>query len=470
MAFRFQLNAGVLAHYRWGSLLPRFGLAVDIHKRSLPEFLACVSREIGSWRTEIAFRTYVAFQHEVVHYLQDVTTGIGHWDFLVMRKWIPMILGEARVARQSPRSLRSYFTKRRYGNEERILDELVYLPTNKLSRTRQSALLKNLNLGATAKVRPRDVRPYYIESLLEAEAATTVFLKWREVKKSTGLGWEIAAQHRELYDPWVMPSIYKTLYLDFAQVTMGHLKDRFQKEPNIFEAALLMHNLLLMMLVELSCAYPPPKMFDEGAFSRADYEPGLKFARLARAYHRLPDQPEPFLDIFFKSDINRLEELLSPYMEYQYLPYKKVYEQWAAVFAQMSETDDDRILQMRKNAAIEKTLKPERMIKKTLASFLDHGLRLPLCTGKGYVGYAFTFEDLNPDEDKIFFVDLQRHNRDAALADYFMTGRNFVCPLAENQVCEIATSHCSNGMANFKPLPKDRRCSIRVGLTDSGLL
>lgn len=450
--------------------MPRFGLAVSLHKRSLPEFLASVSTEIGRWQNEAAFRTYVAFQHEVVHYLQDITTGVGHWDFLVMREWIPRILGEAKVGGKHSRSSGSQGKKCQFGNEKQILKELLYLPTRKLPRERRSALLKNLNIGATAQIRPGGERPYCIESVLEAEAATTVYLSWREVKKSTGIGWEIATQHKELYDPWVMPDIYKTLYLDLAQVTMSHLKDRFQKEPHLFEGALLMHNLLLMMLVELACAYPPPKMFEDGQLSRADYEPGLRFARLARAFHKLPDEAEPFLEIFFSSDINRLEELLSPYMEFKYISYKTVYEEWAALFTQMAQEDDDRVLQLRKNAAIAKVAKPARMIKKTLASFIDHGLRLPLCTGKGYIGYAFTFEDLNPDEDKIFFVDLQRHNRNAALADYFLTGERFVCPLAENQVCEIATDHCREGMKNFRPLPQDSRCSIRVSLTDSGLL
>jgi hypothetical protein len=457
MAFRFPLRAASLAHYNWGSLLPRFSARAPLTTRSLPEFVSQMNQEVGVWKTEAQFRGFIAFHHEVVHYLQDLTTGIGHWDYLIQRQRVPQVLGEG---------LWSKFGLKHTITEKSLAKELLYVPTSKLPRKRRAMLLANLRKLAP-KLKRGEETPYSIESLLEAEAAVTVDLQWRRFKKSTEAGWGIADQNRHIFDPWKMPEGYRALVEEFAMITLQPIVHRFENEPVLFEAAMMLHNLTFILLSDIACAHPPPFMFKDHGLSQAEYEPGLRFARLARAYSMMPDELEPWRSLVWSSDVEGIERHLKPYMNYDYISYGEINKAWVSVLRKLSEESDDRLLKLRCKAALVRAERPNSLLNKTLASFIDHGLRLPLCTAPGFIGYGFTPEDLDPDEDKIFFVDLMRLNRDAALADYFLKTGPFICPLAETGSCQIPIAVCSEGMKSISELPDSPHCAVRCSLKES---
>ena len=43
-------------------------------------------------------RAVLSFMHELVHYFQDLTTGVGHWDHLVHYRTNSELLGHAKRA------------------------------------------------------------------------------------------------------------------------------------------------------------------------------------------------------------------------------------------------------------------------------------------------------------------------------------------------------------------------------------
>src|SRR5206468_1102832 len=53
---------------------------------------------LARWSDASEFTRYVGILHECTHCLQDLTTGVGLWDFFLGLERIPSILLETRIA------------------------------------------------------------------------------------------------------------------------------------------------------------------------------------------------------------------------------------------------------------------------------------------------------------------------------------------------------------------------------------
>ena len=67
-----------------------------------------------------------------------------------------------------------------------------------------------------------------------------------------------------------------------------------------------------------------------------------------------------------------------------------------------------------------------------------------------------------------YFADVTEVNRDMALCEYLVESEQFVCPLAEMQVCSAASTVCAEGIRNEQEFPHDG-CLIRAVLEQSNL-
>src|SRR5688500_2340549 len=79
---RFDLNSPSLAQYHWGTLFCRFSPNAPIARNTYIQILAYTAAGVAPWRTDDEFRVTAALLHEIVHLAQDLTTGIGHWDYM----------------------------------------------------------------------------------------------------------------------------------------------------------------------------------------------------------------------------------------------------------------------------------------------------------------------------------------------------------------------------------------------------
>src|SRR6476659_8349610 len=91
VAMIVELHAGQIANYRWSSHLARFGRLAILESKSFAKILAAFSAGFAPWTDDVEFRSIVAMIHEIAHYLQDVTTGIGNWDFLARSETMGLV-------------------------------------------------------------------------------------------------------------------------------------------------------------------------------------------------------------------------------------------------------------------------------------------------------------------------------------------------------------------------------------------
>ena len=76
--------------YHWLTLTMDFGLFSEVDKSDLfkvhtvmhEQGIVCDTSNKTLWRSEFKFRSYAIIFHELVHLQQDLTTGLGAWDWV----------------------------------------------------------------------------------------------------------------------------------------------------------------------------------------------------------------------------------------------------------------------------------------------------------------------------------------------------------------------------------------------------
>ena len=94
---RFLLPDGEVAFYEWGTYSLNLAPFIGLDKDTLPSILAGVANDTAFWSDDGEFKRGVAILHECVHCLQDLTTGVGLWDFVRRLDCAPDILAEWRL-------------------------------------------------------------------------------------------------------------------------------------------------------------------------------------------------------------------------------------------------------------------------------------------------------------------------------------------------------------------------------------
>lgn len=468
MTLDFHLATGAVADYPWGSMVARFTPQAPVTTESLPQVLAAHSVATAPWGSGAGFRESVGLYHEVVHYLQDGLTGIGHWDYLIRRRYYPQLLGLARNLSHDSALRVPYTTGPGAQLVRRMVEELVFVPTKRLSPERQTQLASALGALPFKQVDPsiRVEAPFLIENILEGEAVATVasFLLDLQMTEEQG---EIATMHRDLFAPdemtppywatwsFVRDSLGATFFGGDSQQSLGKLRVGYE---------------LLAFFVDLACAYPTPEQLKAKGLTRTDCEPGVKLARLFWSFLNLDDtDTKMFLNSLFRNgDPGRAEALVLSRTAFPYPSSTEVYEQWAGLFAGLLKKDDDRTLRIRLLACLRRLWRSKQCYYKHLMNVVDLKLPIFFMTSNGVSSYAFLFDHVEPKERGKLMADLLRQNRDIALVDFFFHEGRFSCPLAEAQVCSAATDDCRGKIASVDDLPQSPACLVRNGLHAAG--
>src|SRR5207248_8244430 len=112
--------------------------------------------------------------------------------------------------------------------------------------------------------------------LLESEAAVTVLDQYFKLDQMVSEdGEQIAKQNRNLYFPGYMPEQYWSQFFFFLEVLNIDVENVRRNH-----SMLGTYCWLFILLCDLACAHPSPRLLEAKGQQRIEYEPGIKFMRL----------------------------------------------------------------------------------------------------------------------------------------------------------------------------------------------
>jgi hypothetical protein len=431
-----------------------------------------------SWQTPVEFRAWVCLTHELTHYLQDLTTGVGHWDHVARERRSAELLGRARC-HSGPRatlpvgSVRASDVKTHALESEtldlvgRLRAELLFVQSAATPSERQSAPKSR---AAPLLVPRACLSSYAIEALLEGDAAAVALRQVINIDAATREQWEIMKDNVGVWLPDAMPDEYAALLNDaiaLAQHLWGDGYEELRGQER--DAFLTLSAKMLGFLVDVACAHPSAELLTRQDADATDYEPGLRYVRMAAAIGAMNEgEVAAFFDAM-RVDAERAEALLVERSGHAYLPSRSVYEDWAERFEAMSAADPGaRIAQLRAHCCRIRLDRPDAWTDKSLWSVLEHELPFYVLGPDGLTSLGQQWAHLDPGEAAVIYNDLMWNGVKLGLHDLFFETGRFVCPLARARTCDAATDACSRGLRRTSAFPPSPGCQVRQGLEGQG--
>jgi len=468
----FSLDASDVAAYTWGSCLSRYPLA-SVDRRTLLEVMSHAAVGRRGWESSAIFRERMSFQHELVHYLQDLATGIGHWDEFTRQASIPGILGGAadvRALAKGPRSVDAAWRAVTAAGRnpkikaESMAERLRYVPSSSLSSERVAELTQALARHVSIDADPTAYQAFLPEALLEGEAMATVAMTVLDVDLGAAEQ-EVLVDNVSLWHPDYLSDRYSASWNFFVNLyieeTGGDVTVQKSRFGNV-DKWLIMGMTLFTFMIDLACAHPSARLLGEEKL--IEYEPGLKFVRLCQALRRLNGHDTlEFYKALLDEEFLRAEELLNSTCDYSYPNTRAVYADWADVFDDEVRLSDDRITALRRDISRARVEDETSFRVKEPSAFLRAGFPFLIQTANGVQsvggGEYIIIENLEEA-----YIDIARRLRDLRLAEFFAYGQPFRCPLTrEFKMCKAAQEKCANGLSVAADYPT-KGCLIRDGV------
>lgn len=457
----FDLNAQGLASYRWGSLYAHFTWVATPTTDLLKKVLVALATGEATWSNAIEFRATLSLLHEFVHYIQDVSTGVGHWDYLVRREEVPKALT---AGRNASRHLVDRAISAEIARQSSVMrGRLLFLPARDVPAARLArAVTRMESLHPGIHVSADEATDFSLESMLEAEAALTTLsevfaLKMTDAQldtlKSNSSAVDLRSMGRAYYGPF--DNFVALLELS------GH------RGVDALHAV----SPVLSLFVDVACAHPSPQLLRRRGLDPTDCEPGVKLARLMRAMHEADARTGEEMSRWFKTfDDSKAEQALLRMCPVPYPTSCEVYEDWrhvlSAIDAEHDETVKLRLISCERRIAARKSVSSKR-----IGDLFNCGLPFLCHTGakKGLASVHLNWRgSLDPGAEGRLFADVLRGARDVRLWEHIAEASPYTCPLAERGLCEAAEPACGDGLNSLDLLPSIEGCSVRRALTEVG--
>src|SRR5215204_1566864 len=160
-----------LASYRWGRYHISLSRSSVSERTYLIEAIAALLHGIGRWETAAEFRSFVSLFHETVHYEQDITTGVGHWDYVVRDRFKKDILSDFRFQTYVESTAESKLKKRTKLNQ--FADSSIF---NAYGFREENAIrMLSAELRKYPSYQNGCEKKFTMNSLLEFDAAFSVY-------------------------------------------------------------------------------------------------------------------------------------------------------------------------------------------------------------------------------------------------------------------------------------------------------
>lgn len=471
--------------YRWGSLIPEFKLLSPARAQDFPQILASLITRSGNWKSPSEFRVWTCLIHELTHYLQDLTTGIGHWDHLTRNRLRPEMftrvlplcavpldfpLAAVAVANTFPEPPLSTLVDEGQQLHEDLREELVMVAGDAVSSDRRAAFRER---AAPMLVEGGHPDNFQVDSLLEGEAAVTVMRHIFRLEQATERQWKILGTYSSTWNPDMMSSQYGGLLSEVMPV-MWHL---FGEDPESLSAAerRAFYEVvwtLTGLLVDIACAHPSQELLANQGQDRREYDPGLRFLRLLAAIGSMSEaELGRLIPASGAHDLERAEEVLLACCAYPYIPTRSVYEDWLPRFDAF-DTDAPEGTQwaekLRADCCRIRLEQPGAFIDKSPFSILEHKLPFTVLGPAGTSSIGQRLEHLEPDALEDRLKDLLVYDTQLGVSDFFFETGRFACPLAAADVCGSAVDACREGIHRTSAFPAAPGCKVRDWLEGSG--
>src|SRR6185369_8438704 len=118
-----------------------------------------------------------------------------------------------------------------------------------------------------------------------------------------------------------------------------------------------------------------------------------------------------FVAALQREDLASVERVLLNECDYSYLTGQEVYQDWADLFTEMAQQDDDRVLAMRASCCRRRVDQPIYFVGKYASRTIDHEIPVFVLTPPGFVFFGIN-KSLLPEEQDNLFADLLKRSRD----------------------------------------------------------
>lgn len=449
------LHADHYADYAWGRY------KIVLHDQSgfeKPEqFVAGLAgqfQSVGNWTNDESFRAFVSVAHELVHYLQDLTTGVGHWDFVQRQHATQRALTDLRA--------RTWGLDPHYTLDAAVaatqLQAFAEASVRNQYPLRQPQAREALvqALSTYLQYSPGEEQDYDLALLLELDAALSVYCGLSELQLTPAQR-AIRDRNRKMWWPLDMAPAYRRPFEALLHAFALMMNGGRALDEHAMDAALKVSCSLIPVLLDSAFAYPPPTYFDAHPADRPHFEPGL---RLVRTLRRI--QEEGVLEsVHAKS--NSLDEATRQTVEYTYPSVVDVYTDWAAYLA----GGNGALQAWRRELAQEHAAKPLVAARRRASSFLERDIPLFLQAPDGKTHIIQT-QRLLLDQGGRLYYSLLAAERDLQLFALALdrSPKGYVCPYDQHD-CNGYTAQCSIGLRSIRMFPR-KQCNVRESLWQLG--
>lgn len=456
---QFLLPDGEVAFYEWGTYSVNLAPSVGHGKDTIPWILVGLSDRRAFWWNDSDFKRGVAILHECVHCLQDLTTGVGLWDFMLRMDSAAGILREWRKASYSVPFGAPVPTGERpsYGQ---WLDS-GFVPQSVEASRRRLAYL-NERSTAALQISLEETDAFSIARLLEAEAVVQVHLILARLAMSDHQH-RIMFEQRSLWSAPDMAELYQGVYHDVIDLLRGWARaDGIDLDGNGARLALT----LTAMLIEISLAHPSPDFAAQSKLDIRDYDPGLKFVMLLAALAGLPlAEHNAVMTSIGDWNLAEAERLLLARCAIPYPHSLTIYADWIDRLEQRD--GDDRRIGLRLRALRQRLAQKSGVIFKSPDTFFLFGLPLIIVSDGGFRLTSTNPEYTLGDTRFELIADIAREQAVTRLFSSAIEGAPFVCSHAEFGICSARTRHCREGISSAGDFPADDQCAVRRMLEDN---
>jgi hypothetical protein len=423
-----------LGHYEWGSLLLRTErIATPSGVATVPPVDA-IMRNRGSWENQLGFVALIALLHELAHFAQDLYTGIGHWDFLVRETYVREglehalnIPGDETAREERARQLDVDLEKR-----------LIWLPESKVDLARRG---RNLVFAALSGGSIPDGEPLLTDSLLEGEAAVTVF-RFVSALEQGDLQKQIADENEALFDPPRMGAKYSASRTHLTSCLEAALPG-LTATPEMAEFC----DYLFLLLVDLASAQPPPVHEPSPSL-----RPELKFQTLVQVVAALSSESmTALIEDVFSFRFSAAESRLTRNIPW-WTPVRDVYSAWLEYFRDNAEASMyPHIYDLRAKACEHRATSPDLCVVKVPR-------RLPMLPWLVITPMGLHFGGIFEDHALFWEIadEIFRFNAEWGAVDLLLRRKELVCPWGEARLlCAAQQPVCTEGIIDIGSLPRD---------------
>lgn len=447
-----------IAHYEWGTGQIYFSeLAAANHLTPANVFVNLV-QNVGRWTTYPEFRQTVAVMHETVHFHQDISTGVGHWDFVQRRKAFQRLLATVRYDNQTSGSLLAEPPDSRKETYLEAFSPSLYNSWGHRSKILRAEL--SSRLSDESDFDPNSDLPDLLsmESLLETEAVIHVYIQLSKELELSPEALQIRDDNAYLYHPRAMGNTYQGLHDLLLRSLAHHIGVSNEEELKEFEQEthLTLTDFLdiYRRLFDIAFAYPPPSYFAETGQREIDFHPGIKLMHMNRTFG-LPE-------------MEIVEDRILKECPIKYPKTTEVYERWIDYFSKDPELATDPIANIRMKLC-ERRRSADSFISRNLNSELAYDMPMTYSIAN-QTGRYVTAVNQYAKSRELELVDqrLQWDSVYSRLYKWLFLGQSFRCPFADGS-CPVKTALCSSGIASSSQIPLSQDCVIRVFLEKEGL-